>query len=156
MAEMKLSKAQQSKLWPMLAAAWRRHAENQGLRASDAKAKDQWRRAYLAGKCGIWSLKQIPRGGKLFAQVMGALQEVAQNGIEWLVREQQDEREGMLKHVFDMCQKAGIAYSYALGIARNMFQQPDLAGLDGLSYAELSRFSKALHAQIDRIKEAAS
>src|SRR5688572_13866167 len=114
-ARMQLSAGQQGMLWPMISQAWVMQARSEGVRESDSKAKETWRHAYLGARLGVWSLKQIPRGGPTFAKVMGALQETARNGIDWIMKAGEDNPSTLLHHLRECLRTHGIDESYACG-----------------------------------------
>lgn len=155
-ARLMISKAQRSALWPMLAEAWLAHALESGERVSDSKAKELWRKRHLGARLGVWSLKQIPRAGKTFAKVMGALQEVARNGIDWIIKAGDADAAGLVFHARAVLAGWDIAEGYACGIARNAFTLAAVpAGLDALEPAQLDALIRILHAQGPRIKASA-
>lgn len=156
-AKLMLSPGQQGALWPMLAEAWLAHAIANDLRVNDSKAKEIWRREYLGAKLGVWSLKQVPPSGPLFARVMGALQEIARNGIEWIVKAGDCDNAGLVFHARAVLATWDIPEGYACGIARNACSLSSLpAGLDDLEPAQLGALIRVLHAQAPRIHQAAS
>ncbi len=139
----------------MLHEAWTVHAIREGLRANDSVAKDKWRKQYLGGTIGVWSIKQVPRGGPLFARVMGKLQELARNGIDWIVAAGEAAPETLLFHARLVLAEHDIPEPYACGIARNACQLAQVPTLEELEPAQLVQVIRILHAQAPRISAAA-
>lgn len=156
-ARLMISDAQQKTLWPMLAEAWLAHALETGERVNDSRAKELWRKRYLGARLGVWSLKQIPRAGRTFARVMGALQEVARNGIDWILKAEEGGGEALVHHARAVLAAWDISEGYACGIARNSFHLERVpAGLEELTPPQLDELVRLLHAQGPRVKASAA
>lgn len=154
-ARLRLTDGQRGALWPMLAEAWLVHATAQGLRVSDSVAKEAWRHHYLGTTVGIWSLKQIPPVGPVFARVMGKLQEVARNGIEWIVKAGDVAPSDLVYHARAVLAEHDIPESYACGVARNACRLEEVPALEALEPAQLVQVIRIVHAQGPRISAAA-
>jgi len=151
-----LNDAQQGALWPMLHEAWTVHAIDAGVRVTDSKAKDQWRKQYLGAALGVWSLKQVPRGGPLYARVMGKLQEIARNGIDWILKAGDAQPPELLHHARQFLAVHDIPEPYACGIARQSLRLEHQPDLEDLAPEQLAQVIRILHAQAPRIKASAA
>lgn len=155
-ARLMMTDSQRGALWPMLAEAWLAHALESGERVNDSKAKELWRKRYLGARLGVWSLKQIPRGGRMYARVMGALQEIARNGIDWIIKAEECDAATLVFHARAVLAVWDIPEGYACGIARNACSLPAVPEhLGRLEPAQLGDLIRILHAQAPRIHAAA-
>ena len=154
-AKLQLSPGQQAALWPMLAEAWAAHVCREQVADTSSNGKDAWRKQYLGSKMGIWSLKMIPKGGLTFCRVMAALQEVARNGIDWIVKAGQASPADLIYHARAVLGEHDIPEAYACGIARNAFHFDALPALHDLSEEQLATTIRIVYAQGPRIATAA-
>ncbi len=145
-----LSAKQEASLWPMVTAACDT-AARLGHCEPTATAKTDWRHGYLQEKCKIHSLKCIAGKGNQFARVMAALQMVAGDGIDWIIKADAAKPAELLHHVRGMLAGMGIAEDYARGIARNALRLQALPQLDELASHQLSLVVKILYGQGNRI-----
>lgn len=151
---MNLTIAQEGALWPMLTNACAT-AASLGLCEDSAKGKEVWRRNHLAREAGIESLKHIPRGGKVFAKVMAALQVVVGDGIEWIIKADSCKPHELIYHAQQMLRRLQIPEDYACGVARNALKLTGETALEDLEPEQLDRVIKIFYAQGKRIAEAA-
>lgn len=150
-----LSPGQQGPLWAMLAEAWLMQASATDQRVSDSTAKDKWRKEYLKATVGIGSLTEIPRGGPIFARVMGKLQEIARNGIDWILKAGEANQSSLVYHARQVLHTHDIPEPYACGVARNACHLQTLPSLEDLAPHDLARVIRILHAQAPRISASA-
>jgi hypothetical protein len=152
---LRLSPAQKSALWPMLEEAWASHVCNNQVADKSSAAKEAWRKQYLGETLGVWSLKMIPTGGPLFAKVMGKLQEVARNGIDWIIKADQSSNSELLYHARAVLSEHDIPETYACGVARNACKLATLPTLEDLTPPQLGLVIKIVYGQAPRIAKAA-
>ena len=125
-----------------------------GWCADTSAAKTEWRKFYLKTACRIESLKDISTRGSQFAEVMAALQMVARDGINWIMRVDAGRPNELLWHAREVLKTFGIVEAFACGIARNAFKLVKLPTLEELTAEQLDKLLRILRAQGGRIATA--
>jgi hypothetical protein len=152
MSQVQLTPAQQGALWPLLAEAWRVHARANDLRENDSKAKEAWRHELLVQSCGVYSLKEIPRGGPLFARFMAALQVIARNDVNWIIAANRSDAATLHHLVVRLITDKAIDHHAALAVARRALKlETPLHDFSTLKPAQLMVLLRLFHKEGDRI-----
>ena len=113
---------------PLVNAAWQTFCRATTNNPKDKDLKQSWYREHLEAATGKTSTVLCNRTDH-FEAAMGEFEAAAGNGIRWQMRAHEGDLRRAKHGLQEHCREHDIEDSYIAGMARRMFDQPDLARL---------------------------